>query len=439
LWLPPPSSGDDLPVVALIHGGYWRAAFTKRLMNGLAEAMAVHGWAAWNIEYRRMGRFGGGGGWPATFADIRAAIDHVQQLPRVDPSRLVTCGHSAGGQLALWVASRNEAATGIAATSPVVQPRGAVALAGVVDLVRGAELRLGGDAVRQFLGGLPEEHPERYRSASPAALLPIGIPQVLVHGLADTAVLVLWTLEAALLGWAPSRVGFLAGAIAVAAVVWCLLQRAKQLTSLWCHVLAALGSVLVATLVYASQSTGSALAATLFLVPMATFVALYLGGRAILGHQIFAALGLWLALFGTLHAGGASVVAVAVSIAVLSASVTVRALVVSMSRRGSVDPDTGLPNGIGLAHRLSAHAAHASVQDEAVFVMATVQLAGHRGGSSCSPNERVSSAGSPSGSSRRHSKRKCAGAPSASAFRCRSTCPRRRSVGRTCRRGSRPS
>jgi len=178
----------------------------------------------------------------------------------------------------------------------------------------------------------PEEHPERYRSASPAALLPIGIPQVLVHGLADTAVLVLWTLEAALLGWAPSRVGFLAGAIAVAAVVWCLLQRAKQLTSLWCHVLAALGSVLVATLVYASQSTGSALAATLFLVPMATFVALYLGGRAILGHQIFAALGLWLALFGTLHAGGASVVAVAVSIAVLSASVTVRALVVSMSR-----------------------------------------------------------------------------------------------------------
>jgi len=188
LWLPPPSSGDDLPVVALIHGGYWRAAFTTRLMNGLAEAMAVHGWAAWNIEYRRMGRFGGGGGWPATFADIRAAIDHVQQLPRVDPSRLVTCGHSAGGQLALWVASRNEAATGIAATSPVVQPRGAVALAGVVDLVRGAELRLGGDAVRQFLGGLPEEHPERYRSASPAALLPIGIPQVLVHGLADTAV-----------------------------------------------------------------------------------------------------------------------------------------------------------------------------------------------------------------------------------------------------------
>jgi pimeloyl-ACP methyl ester carboxylesterase len=63
-----------------------------------------------------------------------------------------------------------------------------MSLAGVVDLELGAEMGLGAGAVKKFLGGAPEERPERYLAASPAALLPIGIPQVLVHGLADTVV-----------------------------------------------------------------------------------------------------------------------------------------------------------------------------------------------------------------------------------------------------------
>ncbi len=63
-----------------------------------------------------------------------------------------------------------------------------MALAGVVDLELGVEMGLGGGAVKAFLGGPPEQWPERYRAASPAALLPLGIPQVLVHGLADTVV-----------------------------------------------------------------------------------------------------------------------------------------------------------------------------------------------------------------------------------------------------------
>jgi acetyl esterase/lipase len=89
-------------VVVLIHGGFWRAEFSKALMSRLARAVTTRGWAAWNIEYRRVGLLGGGGGWPETLVDVGAAIDHVQQLPQLDPSRLVTCGHSAGGQLALW-------------------------------------------------------------------------------------------------------------------------------------------------------------------------------------------------------------------------------------------------------------------------------------------------------------------------------------------------
>ena len=96
LWRPDHTNGGDSPVVVLIHGGYWRARYTKRLMSAMAESRDLHGWAAWNIEYRRVGRFGGGGGWPATFSDVGAAIDHIRQLPGLDRHRVVTCGHSAG-------------------------------------------------------------------------------------------------------------------------------------------------------------------------------------------------------------------------------------------------------------------------------------------------------------------------------------------------------
>jgi fermentation-respiration switch protein FrsA (DUF1100 family) len=38
------------------------------------------------------------------------------------------------------------------------------------------------------MGGGPEDVPDRYRLGSPAALLPLGKPQLLLHGLADGAV-----------------------------------------------------------------------------------------------------------------------------------------------------------------------------------------------------------------------------------------------------------
>jgi acetyl esterase/lipase len=161
--------------------------YTKRLMDRLARAIALRGWAAWNIEYRRVGPFGGGGGWPTTFSDVGNAIDHVAALAGTDASRVVTCGHSAGGHLALWAAARDRSCPAEPGRSAVLL-RGAMSLAGVVDLVGAAALGLGGGAVCRFLGGTPESHPERYACSSPEALLPLGIPQVVVHGTSDAVV-----------------------------------------------------------------------------------------------------------------------------------------------------------------------------------------------------------------------------------------------------------
>ena len=178
-------TGEGLwPTVVLIHGGFWRWGWDRTLMTPLARDLAARGFAVWNIEYRRVGQEGGG--WPGTLEDAAAAADAVVELPEVDADRVVTVGHSAGGHLALWLAARHRIAPRAPGADPRVRLRGAVAQAGVSDLAACA--RAGGDACRALLGGAPDDVPERYAAASPVALLPLGVPQLLVHGVRDDVV-----------------------------------------------------------------------------------------------------------------------------------------------------------------------------------------------------------------------------------------------------------
>lgn len=185
-----PDGPGPYPVAMLIHGGFWRARFDLSLMNGLAEDLVARGIAAWNIAYRRVGD--PDGGWPNTLLDVAAALQYLGILAPVyelDLARVVPIGHSAGGQLALWLAGHRSTPAG---ETPEVQMgvrlAGAISLAGVLDLEQGYRLNLGEGAVADFLQGSPDTVPERYAAASPGALLPLGIPQVLVHGTEDTRV-----------------------------------------------------------------------------------------------------------------------------------------------------------------------------------------------------------------------------------------------------------
>jgi acetyl esterase/lipase len=184
-----PESTERLPpVVIVLHGGYWRGLYSYRLMRPLARQLAASGFAVWNVEYRRVGLGGAGGGWPATFEDVAAAIDFLGTLETVDPSRLATCGHSAGGHLALWAAGRHRLAKGTPGARPDQALRGAVSLAGLPDLEHLGDFGLGHDAIDRLLGGTIEQVPERFHAASPAALLPFGVPQLLTHGLDDSTI-----------------------------------------------------------------------------------------------------------------------------------------------------------------------------------------------------------------------------------------------------------
>jgi acetyl esterase/lipase len=189
LWMPADATGP-LPVVVLIHGGYWRARYRLDLMHALAADLVARGHAVWNIEYRRVGSVGGG--WPGTFLDVAAAIDALAELGTgPDLSRVTVIGHSAGGHLALWAAGRSRSASADPpelSRPPRVVPTLVVSLAGVCDLAEAARLRLSDGAVFGLLGGTPEEHPDRYRLACPARMLPLGVAQIAVHGTEDSAV-----------------------------------------------------------------------------------------------------------------------------------------------------------------------------------------------------------------------------------------------------------
>jgi acetyl esterase/lipase len=194
LHLPP---GEGLPVVVVIHGGFWRQRHGIELADPIADDLARHGVAAAAVEYQRVGD-GGTGGWPQTLADVARAVDDLgaagQYKARgaLDLSRVVVVGHSAGGHLAGWLLHRGSLRSN---TPGRIEPGdghlpllGAVTQAGVLDLVAASDERLGNGAVLDLMQGPAGSVPQRYYHGSPLAHVGDGARVVCVHGDADDTV-----------------------------------------------------------------------------------------------------------------------------------------------------------------------------------------------------------------------------------------------------------
>ena len=161
-----PAGEGPLPLVLVLHGGYWQATYNLIHTGHMCEALRDAGLASWNIEYRRVGD--PGGEWPAAAEDLELALAHAERLPFDHDGRTVLVRHSAGGQLALWAAKR----TGL----PVV------ALAPVSDVRDAVERRGPESAPARFMA------PEHFAEGSPLELLPLGARQIVIHGTADDSV-----------------------------------------------------------------------------------------------------------------------------------------------------------------------------------------------------------------------------------------------------------
>jgi acetyl esterase/lipase len=185
-----PKAKGPHPVVVLLHGGCFLKAYEGfPQTSALAADLAGRGYAVWNVEYRKLGERGAG--YPGTFQDVATAIDRLRtEGPKhdLDLRRVVAIGHSAGGHLALWAASRGKLPAGSALRVANPLPIGAViSLAGIGDLKGQGKVfarSCGVDTIDRLIDRAHRQAP--FADTSPAELLPSAAKVVMVHGVFDT-------------------------------------------------------------------------------------------------------------------------------------------------------------------------------------------------------------------------------------------------------------
>lgn len=185
------------PVIILIHGGYWKDnhSLDSYATSHLIPSLVGFGAAVWNIEYRRMDSVGENlkAPWPVVFEDVGMAVDFLPQIAKkkcLDLTSVTVIGHSAGGCLALWAASRRQ----IPNTSSLYRPSPlnisrAMSIGGILSLAHSEDLAQP-EQIFRLMGGRSADHPDRYRACDPKQLRDPSVSIVVIHGEKDATVLV---------------------------------------------------------------------------------------------------------------------------------------------------------------------------------------------------------------------------------------------------------
>ena len=137
-----PDGPGPFPAAILIHGGGFDQGSRKANVRPLFEPLADAGIAWFSIDYRLAPEFR----FPQAIADVDAAIEWVKANAakyRVDPSKIVLIGESAGGFLVNYAGTHETQRTRVAA---------------VVDFY--------GPADYGALAELRRDHPERFNMAT---------------------------------------------------------------------------------------------------------------------------------------------------------------------------------------------------------------------------------------------------------------------------------
>lgn len=181
-----PEGPGPHPVVMLIHGGFWRDAYYRDSTHGIAADLAKRGIAVWNIEYRRVGR--SGGGFPETHQDVLQALNFLETIAKTHPldlNRVGVVGHSAGGYLSTWAGSIPNGKLAAIMPEPQIPVALSISLAGVTDLDE-AHLHGGGEqAATHFLKEAAEQPILRQQLSIGYLTYAPGTRLILAHGTLD--------------------------------------------------------------------------------------------------------------------------------------------------------------------------------------------------------------------------------------------------------------
>lgn len=190
-----PDTDQKLPVLVVIHGGYWQ--HTSNLDEYPTQALVAHfkehNLAIWNLEYRRMNVEGDNvtAPWPVTFEDVSAGLDFLYNLEGIeglDLNKVLVVGHSAGGHLAVWASSRDQISPmSELYRSQFLQAKHTISIAAVLDFDRANDLSQP-HQVERLMGGTKANWPLRYQATDPMQMAQGQASLCLIHGSLDTDV-----------------------------------------------------------------------------------------------------------------------------------------------------------------------------------------------------------------------------------------------------------
>jgi acetyl esterase/lipase len=171
------------PCVVVIHGGSWSSGDSKQLpeLNGV---LATAGYQVVSINYRLSPRWKS----PAPVQDVVATLNYLHQHAtemRIDTSRFILLGRSAGAQIAL-LAAYTIKQQGI---------KGVIDFYGPADMVWGYSIpapKLVMDSrqvMANYLGGHYPKVPQNYAASSPIRYVnKHTVPTLIIHGENDVLV-----------------------------------------------------------------------------------------------------------------------------------------------------------------------------------------------------------------------------------------------------------
>ncbi|WP_434928426.1 alpha/beta hydrolase [Shewanella sp. HL-SH2] len=190
-----PKGTTNIAVVIVIHGGYWKDnhSLETYATSAIVEYLQDFDVAILNLEYRRMNAIGANinAPWPATFKDVADGLDHLKVIGAqhsLDLERVLLIGHSAGGHLATWAASRGNIArdSELYCASPLAIKR-VIAISAILNLFAANEVDQP-EQINRLMGGEASTMHQRYLSCDPLSLNSKSINLTLVHGAQDTCV-----------------------------------------------------------------------------------------------------------------------------------------------------------------------------------------------------------------------------------------------------------
>jgi predicted signal transduction protein with EAL and GGDEF domain len=183
-------------------------------------------------------------------------------------------------------------------------------------------------------------------------------------------ILLAWPVIAVVVGTTRTNAIAVVTVEVVTAAVWIHLLKVRNIGLPWCRFLMGLLAFEVVVLVATGASTLASFGDVLTLLPIVIAPALFLSLRYVLRQQLLVGVGLWAATAVRWGIGRSVVIVTLELVGTLCVAMTIVLLSRTVQRRGGIDPDTGLPNGFGLADRAAKRS------EKNAFVVAAVFLKG---------------------------------------------------------------